>query len=335
MDLSERKKRILKAVVSENIRTAEPVSSLELQKEYLQNVSSATIRNELAALEEMGFLIQPHTSSGRIPTVEGYKKYISELMTEQKLSRLESEKIRETINNRISNITEMVENTAKVIADASNYASIVSMGITDQAAVESFRLIKIDKTRALVLVVTDIGTMKEVVLAPDIDESEILSAEKYMSSRLVGMTLGDIQSVKNSMPKELERYRILFESIIEVITEKSSEDKSKMVVAGKEKLLDYPEYQDIKTFKNTLEVLNDKDKLSSIISSGDELEISVKINPEEKAGSGFSVVTAKYKINGKVAGTASVVGPVRMDYAKAISILKNVTGRIEENMNKE
>ena len=120
-----------------------------------------------------------------------------------------------------------------------------------------------------------------------------------------------------------------------MITEKSSEDKSKMVVAGKEKLLDYPEYQDIKTFKNTLEVLNDKDKLSSIISSGDELEISVKINPEEKAGSGFSVVTAKYKINGKVAGTASVVGPVRMDYAKAISILKNVTGRIEENMNKE
>ena len=108
MDLSERKKRILKAVVSENIRTAEPVSSLELQKEYLQNVSSATIRNELAALEEMGFLIQPHTSSGRIPTVEGYKKYISELMTEQKLSRLESEKIRETINNRISNIEQQI-----------------------------------------------------------------------------------------------------------------------------------------------------------------------------------------------------------------------------------
>ena len=160
MNLSERKKNILKAVINETIKTAEPVSSSDLQRDYLSDVSSATIRNELAALEEMGFLSQPHTSSGRLPTVEGYKKYISELMTEQKLSKTEADKIKEQFSGRIKNVSELLENTAKVISDASNYASIVSLGVTDSAQINNVMLVKLDEKQILSVIVTDIGTIK-------------------------------------------------------------------------------------------------------------------------------------------------------------------------------
>ena len=329
MDLSERKKNILKAVINENIKTAEPVSSSELQKEYLSDVSSATIRNELAALEEMGFLVQPHTSSGRVPTLEGYKKYIAELMTEQKLTKSESEQIKKTFEGRVSSVSDIIEKTASVISEASNYASIVSLGITDYAEINSFKLVEIDDSNILVLVKTDIGTIKEIISCENITIEDINSASAFMSSKLVGKSLKQATEIIDSLPQELVKYKNLFEAIIEVITDKS--DRENMAVAGKEKLLDYPEYQDLGKFKSTLKDLNSKQSLRSLINDDDDLEISIKLGDGEKLD--YSVVTAKYKIGGKVAGTASVLGPVRMDYSKVVSILKNVTSRLEENIN--
>jgi len=329
VDLSERKKNILKAVINENIKTAEPVSSSELQKEYLSDVSSATIRNELAALEEMGFLVQPHTSSGRVPTLEGYKKYIAELMTEQKLTKSESEQIKKTFEGRVSSVSDIIEKTASVISEASNYASIVSLGITDYAEINSFKLVEIDDSNILVLVKTDIGTIKEIISCENITIEDINSASAFMSSKLVGKSLKQATEIIDSLPQELVKYKNLFEAIIEVITDKS--DRENMAVAGKEKLLDYPEYQDLGKFKSTLKDLNSKQSLRSLINDDDDLEISIKLGDGEK--SDYSVVTAKYKIGGKVAGTASVLGPVRMDYSKVVSILKNVTSRLEENIN--
>jgi len=333
MDLSERKKNILKAVVNENIKTAEPVSSFELQKSYLKDVSSATIRNELSALEEMGYLVQPHTSSGRIPTLLGIRKYIEELMPEQKLTKKESERIRSEIVGRMSNISEIVEKTAEVISNASNYASIVSLGVSDSAVIEKLIIMPIDEVSALVCVVTDIGTIKEIIKLKGMSESEIGSAEKFCQERLVGKSISAINSLKESMPAEIQKYKTLFDAVIDVITEKTDNDSEKVAVYGREKLLDYPEYQDVSKFKQTLKSLGDKSHLKQIVGSDDELEISIKIGGENQEGlENCSVVTAKYKVNGKLAGTASVVGPVRMDYARVISILKDVTSNLENNI---
>jgi len=333
MNLSERKKNILKAVINENIKTAEPVSSSELQRDYLKDVSSATIRNELAALEEMGFLSQPHTSSGRLPTVEAYKKYVTELMQEQKLTKSEADKIKQNFSCKMKNIGELLESTAKVISDASNYASLVSLGVSDNALISNVMLIKLDEKQILSVVVTDIGTIKEVVQASDISEDDVTSASKFLHSKLVGKHLSELDDIFESMPDELTKYKNLFESIVEAMIEKSQTDKNNMAFVGKEKLLDYPEYKDTLKFKNTLKALNDKSTLKSIIHSGSDenLEISIKVSDESGEGD-YSVVTAKYKVNGKLAGTASVIGPVRMDYGKVVSILKNVTSRLEENI---
>ena len=332
MNLSERKKNILKAVINENIKTAEPVSSSDLQRDYLKDVSSATIRNELAALEEMGFLSQPHTSSGRLPTIEAYKKYVSELMIEQRLTKSEADKIKEKFNHKMKNVSELLESTAKVISDASNYASIVSLGVSDNAIVSNVMLLKLDEKQILAVMVTDIGTIKEVIKANSIPESDVTAAAKFMQSKLVGKRLGAIQEVFESMPDDLVKYKNLFESIVEAMIEKGHTDKNNVAFVGKEKLLDYPEYRDSEKLKTTLRALNDKSTLRSITTpeGDDDLEVSIKISDDEDGN--YSVVTAKYKINGKMAGTASVVGPVRMDYGKVVSILKNVTNRLEENI---
>ena len=333
MNLSERKKNILKAVINENIKTAEPVSSSDLQRDYMSDVSSATIRNELAALEEMGFLSQPHTSSGRVPTLEGYRKYISELMQEKKLTKVEADKIKENFSSKVKNISELLENTAKVISDASNYASIVSLGVTDNATISNVMLVKIDEKQILAVLVTDIGTIKEIVDTKGFSEEDINVATKFLKTKLIGKQLSSIDEIFDSLPAELTKYKNLFESIIEAMIEKSHDDKNNMAFVGKEKLLDYPEYQEPQRFKKTLKTLNDKSTLKSIIDShGDsDLEISINVSDGDDDAN-YSVVTAKYKVNGKLAGTASVIGPVRMDYEKAVSILKNVTSKLEENI---
>ena len=333
MNLSERKKNILKAVISENIKTAEPVSSAELQKSYMNGVSSATIRNELAALEEMGYLVQPHTSSGRVPTLQGFRKYIEELMPEQKLTKAESERIRSEISGRMNSISEIVEKTAEIISNASNYASVVSLGLSDLAVIEKLRIISVDKDHALVVVVTDIGSIKEVIETKDMSEGELQMAENFCKERLEGRTLESVYELEKSMPEDIKKYKLLFDAVIEVITEKAESESSKVVVKGREKLLDYPEYQDVGLFKQTLKTLGDKSSLKNIIDDNSELEISIKIGGENQAGmENSSVVTAKYKVGGKVAGTASVVGPVRMDYARVISILKDVTKNLEKGI---
>ena len=333
MNLSERKKNILKAVINETIKTAEPVSSSELQRDYLKDVSSATIRNELAALEEMGFLVQPHTSSGRLPTIDGYKKYVQELMTEQKLTKKEADKIKENFSLKMKNMGELLESTAKVIADASNYASIVSLGVTNNAIIKNVLLVRLDEKQILAVLVTDMGTMKEIVNIKSISEEDLSGATKYLQNKMIGKKLLDVEDIFDEIPDELTKYKNLFECIVEAMIDKNQEDKNNMVVAGKEKLLDYPEYQDVNNFKKALKDLKNKDTLKTLMNSDDDLEISIKVADDSGEGK-YSVVTAKYKINGKLAGTASVLGPVRMDYGKVVSILKNVTNQLEENIAK-
>ena len=282
----------------------------------------------------MGYLVQPHTSSGRVPTLQGFKKYIEELMPEQKLSQAESAKIKSEIASRINNISEIVESTAEIISNASNYASIVSFGVSDSAEIEKLMIMPITERQALVVVVTDIGTIKETIETSGMDEGELGSAEKFISERLVGKTLGDAITLAESMPDEIKKYQLLFEAVIEAISEKAESETNRVVVKGREKLLDYPEFQDTEKFKQTLKTLGDKSKLKDIIDDDSELEISIKIGSENEDGmENSSVVTAKYKVGGKVAGTASVVGPVRMDYARVISILKDVTKNLENNIN--
>ena len=164
MDLSERKRRILKALAEEYIKTNEPVSSKDIADRYLNNLSSATIRNELASMEEQGIIEKTHTSSGRVPTTLGYQMFIEEILPMVKPSAKELNKIKERVVNRINNLGSMVEQTAQALSEACGLPSVVLSGITSKAKIESIKIFKITNTQCLVVVVTNEGIIKDIAI---------------------------------------------------------------------------------------------------------------------------------------------------------------------------
>jgi len=333
MNLSERKKKILSAVVDESIKTAGPVSSKDLQQKYIKDLSSATIRNELMALEEMGFLSQPHTSAGRVPTAEGYKKYVNELMPIKKLSKKESDLIKSSFDEKLFNLDDVLQKAAKTISDATNYASMVYCGITDVAIVENILLLRLTDKQTLVVVVTDLGIIKQETNSIIASEDELKQASKILTDVFVGKKLEEIQTNSNLVTEELVRYKDIFDCIIDIITNRDEDHDKNIAVSGKDKLLNYPEYHDINKLKRTITLLDKKESLYPLLTNNTDLEISVKVGGDENLEiTDCSIVTATYKSKGKTIGSAGVVGPVRMDYGKVVSILKNVIQVLEDDI---
>lgn len=333
--LSDRKKKILQAVITENIKSAEPVSSKELQENYFASVSSATIRNELMALEEMGYLTHPHTSSGRVPTANGFKKYIAELMPNEQLSKEEITELESAFNKHINSIEDLATETAKTISKVSNYASIVSLGISPLATINSVKLVKLTDEIVIALVVTDLGVIKDITLSvpPETSEEDCIKASKILTKSLCGKVLAEVKEYQEEIFTDLagniNNYKMLFELFIKAL--KSREDKNIVKVGGASNLLTQPEYKSIEKAKRAMTIFENKEMLSPLIQTGNNLEINISVGANEDED--CSVVSAVYKINGKQIGTAGVVGPIRMDYAKAVSVLKEVNNTIERHIN--
>lgn len=330
--LSERKKKILQAVISENIKKAEPISSKELQERFFTDVSSATIRNDLSSLEDMGYLFQPHTSAGRLPTALGFKKYIDELMEDKKLSKSELELLKQGLNKKVSGIEDLAQVVAKTISDATSYASVVQMGITSDAEVESVKIVKITDDTCLIILVTDLGVIKDLMITLPwaVSDDDTAAAGRILSDLLCGIKITNIESVRPQLlvRQEIEKYRVMFDLVLEAIATRGEKPVVKM--DGASNLLLQPEYDSLDKARKAMKLFESKELLLPLASTGNDLEISIKVGASENED--CSIVTANYKINGKNIGRAGVVGPVRMDYAKAISVLKGVNDTISNGL---
>ncbi len=332
MKLSKRKEKILKAVVESNLSSGEPISSKAIQKEYLPDVSSATIRNELMSLEELGYLAHIHTSSGRVPTSEGYKKYVQELMPTKKLTTTELATIQSNFTNKLVNLNDIIERSAKTISDVANYASVVYMGASD-ATIQQIKLVSISARSQLVVVVTDMGAISEMADLGNVSEEDLDEATKIMCKLFVGKPLSALENRGQIVSSELLKYKEIFEKIIDTIISRDDAIK-KFRVAGKEKFMEYPEFEDITKLKRAIKLLDNSDELLPVIANDDDIKINIEFggtaeNPD------CSIVTATYKLKGDKTFSAGIVGPVRMDYAKAISVLKEVSDKIKDITDKE
>lgn len=332
LKLSDRKKKILSAVVSENIKNAEAVSSKNLQSKYFNDISSATIRNELVALEEMGYLQQQHTSSGRVPTELGFKKYIEDLMVVNKLSKKELSKINSMFTGKLSEMEELAQKAATVISDATNYASVVYLGILDEAIIEKVKIVQITEDQALVVVVTDRGIIKDITMSTEkqITEEDFEYASILLSEALNGKMLKETELAADLIKNQAKKYKYIFSMLLAVITKQSKNKHPK--IDGASNLLDLPEYQSIEKAKKAIAIFENKDTLVPILKAGNDLEISIKIGGDTELEDDCSIVCATYKLNGKNIGKAGVIGPMRMDYVKAISVLKGVGETINNLM---
>ena len=336
MKLSERKRKILQLVVDDYISTAQPVSSKSITEKYLKDISSATVRSELAGLEEMGFLTQVHTSSGRVPSIEAYKLYVSELMDKSKLSMKEVGVIKEAFKNHADNLEAVVQNAVKVISDLTDYTSVGYTSHSDKEKIVKIDIFKFKLNQALLLIVTENTLIRDRFISiPDgMTDSQVEEASRLLSKLFVGKEFGEIINLSERIAEEFSGYREIFDSVMSAIEDYVVKNNADVILEGQNKILNHPEYTDSEKVKNFLSVVSSKQKLAGLLKEdNDNIEISIKIGGEDnkEMPSDCSLVTATYSASGVKIGTYGVIGPLRMDYQKVVSVLEGV-GKILEDI---
>jgi heat-inducible transcriptional repressor len=330
MQLGKRKLQILYAVISDYIHSAEPVGSRTIAKKYGMGISSATIRNEMSDLEEMGYLEQPHTSSGRIPSDKAYRLYVDRLMETRTLTEGEAEYIKKIYKQRTAEIEQIVMQVAKILSDITSYTSVVLGPQLNKVLIRHIQLIPVDHQYALLLVVTSAGIIKDTLIhiPSGADDGYLNRVSNMLTEHFFGKTfaevdLGSLVEVQREMLKQREFFDSLIDALIESLALKEQKD---IYLGGAANIFNFPEYHDILRAKTFLKVLDQKDLLYSLMSRFDEQGVSVIIGTENEYQQmqECSVVMATYRIGERVLGTMGVIGPTRMEYSKTVSVIHHV-----------
>lgn len=336
MELSDRKKKILQIVVDDYIDTAVPVSSKAISERYMNDISSATIRSELSQLEELGYLTQLHTSSGRVPSKEAYKLYVSDLMVKEKLSNKELNYIKEIFLKKADNIENLFKNAVKVISELTDYTSMAVSSKNNDDKVKEIRFFRFKPDNALVLIVTETKLLKDnyISISKDMTDEQLMEANDFINKLFVNKTFNEICEMQIDFNESFSGYKTIFLNVIEALKGYFSESESDVIMEGEDKILKHAEYADVEKIKDFLSVVTKKDKVLNLLTDNNrDIKINIKIGEEgyDKIPKDCSVVSATYSVQGKKIGTYGVIGPQRMDYQKVIAVLENV-GKILESI---
>ncbi len=345
MNISDRKKKILQVVVDEYINTAVPVSSKVVAENSLVGVSSATVRNELASLEELGFLTQYHTSGGRVPSPLAYKLYIDELMQRNALSETDLQYITEAFETQTNDIENIIKKVTKVISDLTDYPSVAVAHSVDKEIIDNIALVSCGPKEALLLIVTSTRILRDNIIdIPEkMERSDLENASRVIGKMFCGKAMVDVVKLEGELLAEFTQYKEIFKEVIEVLRSYSKTRDKDVMVSGEDKIFNHPEYENIENVKNFLTVVSSKERLADILTEGDEqIHINVQIGSDEgsekkdnnEVPKDCSLVTATYSAGGKNLGTYGVIGPIRMDYSKVISVLEQVGVILENIINK-
>ena len=335
MKMSDRKKKILQIVVDEYINTAVPVSSKSIAEKHLTDVSSATVRNELASLEELGYLTQFHTSGGRVPSPQAYRFYIEELMEKGNLSENDLDYIERAFSEKSGDVEHLIKDVSRVISDLTDYTSVAIGPHTDEEKIRSLALLSCGDGKALLVIVTGSRILRDsfIDIPESMSDGELSNASHVISKLFEGKALSEVKEVETQVLGEFTQYRQVMREVIDALKSYTRPRDEDVVLTGADKIFKHPEYEDIGNVKNFLTVISSKDRLAEIIGDeDDEIQINVKIGSTGDADvpDDCSVVTATYSAGGKNLGTYGVIGPIRMDYTKVIAVLENVGKALEE-----
>ncbi len=329
MKLSERKHEILIATVEDYIKEASPITSSSVKERHLKNLSSATLRVELNALEAMGFLKQLHTSSGRIPTSEGYRYYVEWLLKDFKLEPAKIERVGEILSERTKSISELVSELAKVISETTNCPTVVMMNSFNNLVIEEIKIVPLVGESALLLIKTPSGFVNSTIkTSANVKSCE--DAGRLLTKKFYGQTIGylaeNILNVEKEINKEVSDYKLLVGSLIDGLKQLS--EKRTVGVKGNVKLLESKEEKEVNVAKKTYEILEDEEKLETILETDND-DLSFGFSDENEEFGGVAVVKAPLVISGKHVGSIGVLGPERMDYMLIASAIKFLTNELE------
>ncbi|SDK37466.1 heat-inducible transcriptional repressor HrcA [Natronincola ferrireducens] len=336
MELNDRKIKILQAIIRDYIQTAEPVGSRSLSKKYDLGVSPATIRNEMSDLEELGYLTQPHTSAGRIPSDKGYRLYVDNLMEIKMIADLQRKNIKNNLLRQFGEAEQLLQYSSKIISQFTNYTSLVLTPQIRENKIKHIQLVPIDTENIIAVMVTDTGIIKNplITMAEGIEYHRLEKVSNLLNKKLQGMTIKDMEG---KMLQELKKELFEFNNIIHAVVPKifsvlEGIEDAELFLSGTTNIFNFPEFNDVLKAKSFLSMLEQKETISNIISSSREDGITVSIGSENnyQEAKECSLVTATYKVNGNIVGRLSVIGPTRMDYSNVVGTLNQISQYINE-----
>ena len=357
MELDERKKKILQAVIKNYLETGEPVGSRTISKYKDLNLRFATIRKEMADLEELGYIFQPHTSAGRIPTDMGYRLYVDDMLStrekeldkkDRKLDdKAESLKtMQEIMDKRVDRIEEVLKDMAKMLANNTNYTSLVSMPQANKNKLKFVQLTQVDEGKLLCTIVLEGNIVKNEMIQLDrvIDQQTLLKLNLLFNNTLNGLTLQEINfdMAANMADQSGELGELVSEILNAIVAAIGAADGIEIFTSGATNIFKYPELSGNENASRLISTLEEKEMLTNLLT--DSLEeigdsttgIQIYIGEETPVNSmkDCSVVTATYEFEDGVYGKIGIIGPKRMDYEKVLDALKNVTGSLDQKFGK-
>ena len=343
MELDERKLKILKAIIRNYLETGEPVGSRTLSKYTDLKLSSATIRNEMAYLEELGYIIQPHTSAGRIPSDKGYRLYVDDMMREkaQEVSGKEKEveDMKEFLIERVDKVELLLQQLAKLLADNTNYATMVTAPKYSGNKVKFIQLSRVEPGKILVVVVIDGNIVKNTILEveEELSDETLLQLNMLCNTTLNGLSINEINlGVIAKLKEQAGIHREIVGSVLDAVAEAITVDNDLQIyTSGATNIFRYPELSDQEKAKNLIGAFEHKEQLTNLVQESLESDgshgIQVYIGNETPVQTmkDCSVVTATYELEEGVKGTIGIIGPKRMDYEKVVNILKTMTAQLD------
>lgn len=325
--LNERKKKILQIIIEDYISSAEPVGSRTIARKYDLGLSPATIRNEMSDLELLGYLEQPHTSAGRIPSAQAYRFYVDALIEPGTLTDNDMALIDGWYNERRRNIDDIFQSTAKIL---SRMTQNVSMVLTNQQTIANFCYLKflpLDSQHAILCIVADDGSIDtnvvDIPLGMSSKEMDYLAGK--MSKLLEDRNLSDISvEILQNVHTDVVEDKLIFSSLLQAVRKMTGRrQEQKVFLGGTKQLLNQPEFRDVERVRNLLGILEEEKVLKDLLQGGEDSGLKVTIGSENKFTGiqDCSMVQATYRLNGQIVGTMAVLGPTRMEYGKVISVM--------------
>ncbi len=334
MELDQRKQTILVAIIKNYLETGEPVGSRTISKYTDLNLSSATIRNEMADLEEMGYIIQPHTSAGRIPSDKGYRFYVDTLLGEKER---EVSEMKEFLIERVDKVETMLQQMVKLLAVNTNYTTMITAPKYNKNKVKFIQLSKLDDKKLLIVVVVEGNIIKNTIVDLDevLDDEAILKLNILCNTTLNGLSVGEINlSVISKLKEQAGEYSNIVANVLDAVADAIATDDLEIYTSGTTNIFRYPELSDQQRASELICALEEKEGLSDLIADFKEenkgIQVYIGSEMPVKTMQDCSAVTATYELGEGIQGTIGIIGPKRMDYEKVMDALKTLMAQLDD-----
>ena len=336
MDLNERKLKILQAIVSDFIHSAEPIGSRTLYRKYGMGISPATIRNEMADLEEMGFLTHPYTSAGRVPSAKAYRLYVNDLMKRYELPEEEKETIRTKLTTNLAELDRTIEHAAKLLSELTSLTSFAITPKPDEDTLKYINILPVDSDTVVLMIVAESGKVSNTALKIRVPytEANLNLLSKTMTYEYKGKSLSNIltMDIIRHFETDIEAMGKLAQSIMpNFLNTLENMMNVELYLDGLTNIFSIPEYNDLEKAKLFLEMMNQKKHFTDVLVNRDSgVIITIGDENAEKIMRDCSLITATYHINGRLIGKLGVIGPTRMKYDQVISVIEYITDNLSK-----